>query len=161
MSDVPQGEGWWKAVDGRWYSPEQHPDYVAPPPPPPPPPPSTGSPGPGYWLASDGQWYPPQPSMAQAYPTAVQSDTGDRALRMVVPVGRSGWAIAAGYLGLVSWIIIPLAPFAILCAELGRREIAKNPKKHGMGRVVTGFVGGAIGMCFILGYLLWWVGEVS
>jgi hypothetical protein len=30
MSDTPQGEGWWVASDGRYYPPEQHPDYVAP-----------------------------------------------------------------------------------------------------------------------------------
>lgn len=27
MSDTPQGPGWWKASDGKWYAPEQHPDY--------------------------------------------------------------------------------------------------------------------------------------
>lgn len=27
MSDVSQGPGWWEAVDGRWYPPEQHPSY--------------------------------------------------------------------------------------------------------------------------------------
>lgn len=30
MSDTSQGEGWWIASDGKWYAPEQHPDYVAP-----------------------------------------------------------------------------------------------------------------------------------
>ena len=36
MSDISQGPGWWIASDGKWYAPEQHPDYVPPPPPPPP-----------------------------------------------------------------------------------------------------------------------------
>ncbi|MFA5565535.1 MAG: DUF6777 domain-containing protein [Acidimicrobiia bacterium] len=27
MSDTPQGPGWWKASDDKWYPPEQHPDY--------------------------------------------------------------------------------------------------------------------------------------
>jgi hypothetical protein len=55
VSDVPQGPGWWIASDGKWYPPEQHPDYQPPPPPAPggvfqpmPPPPvqasSTGPP---------------------------------------------------------------------------------------------------------------------
>ena len=35
----------------------------------------------------------------------------DPAMRMLLPVGRSGWAIAAGYLGLFSFIIFP-APLA-------------------------------------------------
>ena len=34
MSDLPQGEGWWEASDGKWYPPEKHPDYRPPPPPP-------------------------------------------------------------------------------------------------------------------------------
>lgn len=33
MSDVSQGPGWWIASDGRWYAPEQHPNYRPPPPP--------------------------------------------------------------------------------------------------------------------------------
>ena len=28
MSNISQGEGWWKASDGRWYPPELHPEYV-------------------------------------------------------------------------------------------------------------------------------------
>lgn len=27
MSDVSQGPGWWIASDGKWYPPEQHPNY--------------------------------------------------------------------------------------------------------------------------------------
>lgn len=34
MSDVSGGPGWWLASDGRWYRPEQHPDYRPSPPPP-------------------------------------------------------------------------------------------------------------------------------
>ncbi len=30
MSDISQGDGWWIASDGKWYAPEQHPNYVAP-----------------------------------------------------------------------------------------------------------------------------------
>jgi hypothetical protein len=29
MSDVSQGPGWWQASDGKWYPPEQHPQYQA------------------------------------------------------------------------------------------------------------------------------------
>jgi len=28
VSDVPQGEGWWLGVDGRYYPPERHPDVA-------------------------------------------------------------------------------------------------------------------------------------
>jgi hypothetical protein len=30
MSDTSQGEGWWQASDGKWYAPEQHPDFGKP-----------------------------------------------------------------------------------------------------------------------------------
>jgi hypothetical protein len=33
MSDTPKMGGWWQASDGKWYPPEQHPDYRPPPPP--------------------------------------------------------------------------------------------------------------------------------
>jgi hypothetical protein len=33
MSDVSQGQGWWQASDGKWYSPEEKPDHRPPPPP--------------------------------------------------------------------------------------------------------------------------------
>ena len=28
MSDVWQGPGWWRATDGKWYPPHEHPDYA-------------------------------------------------------------------------------------------------------------------------------------
>lgn len=30
MSNTPLGHGWWQATDGKYYPPEQHPDYVSP-----------------------------------------------------------------------------------------------------------------------------------
>jgi len=68
MSDVPQGDGWWQASDGKWYPPTQPAGDPAAP--------STGfaptaqatgqPPGPGWWMASDGNWYPPQQAPMQA-----------------------------------------------------------------------------------------------
>jgi hypothetical protein len=34
MSDVSNGPGWWQASDGKWYPPEQQPNYEAASPPP-------------------------------------------------------------------------------------------------------------------------------
>jgi hypothetical protein len=31
VSDTSQGPGWWLASDGKWYRPEQHPNYRPPP----------------------------------------------------------------------------------------------------------------------------------
>lgn len=72
----------------------------------------------------------------------------DAGMRMLLPVGRSGWAIAAGYLGLISVLMIP-GPLAILCAILAISDIRKNPDKHGMGRAIFGLVmgiGGTLGL---------------
>jgi len=73
------------------------------------------------------------------------SDIGDdAAMRMVLPVGRSGWAIAAGYLGLFSLICFP-APFALVVGIIAFLDIKKNPDKHGMGRAIFGIVMGVLG----------------
>lgn len=62
-------------------------------------------------------------------------------MRMLMPVGLSGYAIAAGYLGLVSVLCLP-APFAVVFGILAIRAIRRDPKKHGMGRAVFGIVMG-------------------
>src|ERR1700733_12540455 len=67
----------------------------------------------------------------------------DATTRMLLPVGRSGWAIAAGYLGLLSLMGI-FAPFAVLCGILAIREIRTDPNLHGMGRAIFGIVMGSL-----------------
>ena len=67
----------------------------------------------------------------------------DAAMRMLLPVGRSGYAIVAGYLGLVS-ILLVFAPFALIFGILGIRDIRNNSEKHGMGRAIFGVVMGAL-----------------
>ncbi len=69
-------------------------------------------------------------------------------MRALMPVGRSGYAIAAGYLGLISILVIP-APFALVFRILGVREIRKSKDqphpKHGMGRAIFGILMGTLG----------------
>jgi hypothetical protein len=60
MSDVPGGDGWWMASDGKWYAPELHPDHQVPPTPPVPSTTIDAPPASGWWKASDGEWYPPE-----------------------------------------------------------------------------------------------------
>ena len=67
----------------------------------------------------------------------------DPGMRLLLPVGRSGWAVAAGYLGLVSVLILP-APLALFCGVMAVRHIRRNPKAHGMGRAVFGIVMGGL-----------------
>ena len=70
-------------------------------------------------------------------------------MRMLIPVGRSGWAIAAGYLGLFSFVLLP-APFAIVISMLAIRDIRKSAgtdsPKHGLGRAIFGLIAGSLGM---------------
>ena len=67
----------------------------------------------------------------------------DPAIRMLIPVGRSGLAIAAGYAGLFA--LIPFfAPIALVLGILAIRDLKRHPDKHGMGRAVFGLVMGAI-----------------
>ncbi len=68
----------------------------------------------------------------------------DAGMRMLLPVGRSIWAIVAGYLGLISILALP-GPFALFCGIMAIIDIRKHPDRHGMGRAIFGIVMGAIG----------------
>lgn len=72
----------------------------------------------------------------------------DVGMRMLLPVGRSGWAIAAGYLGLFS-VTLFLAPIAIIVSVVAiisiRKSVATSKVKRGMGRAVFGLVMGLVG----------------
>lgn len=67
---------------------------------------------------------------------------------MLIPVGRSGWAIAAGYLGLFSFILFP-APVSVVVSLIAIRDIRLSKGtakvKHGMGRAAFGLVAGIAG----------------
>lgn len=84
---------------------------------------------------------PPIPAQNQAL--------GDQVgMRLLLPVGRSGWAIAAGYLGLFAFVIIP-APLAFIVSIIAIWHIRQNrgseKPKHGMGRAVFGLITGLLG----------------
>ena len=78
-----------------------------------------------------GPWGPPGPG-------------DDPLVRMLLPVGRSGWAIAAGYAGLFALLIFP-APLALILAAVAIYDLKKHPEKHGMGRAIFGLVMGLLG----------------
>lgn len=91
-------------------------------------------------------------------PSAIPPSMGDDAgMRMLLPVGRSGWAIAAGYLGLFSLIVIP-APVALIVSIIAILDIRKSKKtphpKHGMGRAIFGLIAGAAGTLLIVAVLI-------
>ena len=68
----------------------------------------------------------------------------DPAMRWVLPVGTSGWAIASGYLGLFSAICFP-APLALLCSVIAIWHLRKNPGLSGWPRAIFGLVMGLLG----------------
>jgi len=83
---------------------------------------------------------PPQVTRPVSYTRDIADDA---AMRMLIPVGRSFWAIAAGYLGLVSVLMCP-APLALVTGIIAIIDIKKHPDRHGMGRAIFGIVMGAI-----------------
>lgn len=84
--------------------------------------------------AANNPFAPPPPRPRQ--------DLGDdAAVRMLLPVGRSGWAIAAGYAGLFAMLCFP-APLAIILGVIAIVHLRRNPKLHGWGRAIFGLVMG-------------------
>ena len=75
------------------------------------------------------------------------------AMRMILPVGRSGWAIAAGYLGLFSVLMLP-APLALICGLLAIGEMRRHPERHGMGRAIFGLIMGSLGSIGLVLFLI-------
>ena len=94
------------------------------------------------------RWWDGQRWTDSTMPVAGQvpahSDDGDKAMHWLVPVGRSGLAIAAGYAALFSVCLLP-APIALALGILGLVDISKHPEKKGKGRAVFGIVMGALG----------------
>ena len=108
------------------------------------------------WRQGLPEWLPAGnvPELAQVFyrtpATRAAAPIGaDPIMRALLPVGRSGWAIAAGYLGLFSMLFV-FAPFAILCGWLAIRDIRRNPQKHGMGRAIFGIVMGILGTVVLI-----------
>ncbi|MBM4090976.1 MAG: DUF4190 domain-containing protein [Planctomycetes bacterium] len=77
----------------------------------------------------------------------------DPAMRILLPVGRSLWAIAAGYAGLFSLFCAAPGPIAVVLGLIAIRDIRQHPDRHGMGRAVFAIVTGVFGT-IVLGVLL-------
>lgn len=73
----------------------------------------------------------------------------DKVMRALLPVGRSGLAIAAGYVALLSLFLLP-APFALALGIAAVMDIRKNPEKHGMGRAVFAIIVGGLFTALII-----------
>ena len=97
--------------------------------------------------------FPPPPFIEPpSPPVADKKNLGDGlGMRMLLPVGRSPWAVAAGYLGIFS-VYPPVAPIAILISIIAiihvRNSKSSDHPKYGMGRAVFGLVMGCLGAIF-------------
>lgn len=99
-------------------------------------------------LAADvveGQPFPSPSSAGLGYPPPPPpQDLGDdAAMRLLLPVGRSGWAIAAGYAGLCAACTVT-APLAIILGVIAIVHLRRNPKLHGWGRAIFGLAMGIV-----------------
>jgi hypothetical protein len=73
--------------------------------------------------------------------------SSDPSLKWLVPIDRSGWAIAAGYLGLLSCFPLVGLVFGILAVVAGILALGHckaNPRLGGRGRAIFGIVAGSI-----------------
>lgn len=93
---------------------------------------------------------------------APATDLGqDAGMRLLLPVGRSALAIVAGYLGLISVLVLP-APFALIVGVLAIVDIRRHPEKHGMGRAIFGVVMGAAMLLLVLvGLIAIWADSAN
>lgn len=88
-----------------------------------------------------------------------QDKKNQKAMEILLPVNRSAWAIACGYLAFFS--IIPLInvvflPATVLTGILGLYDLAKNPTKKGRGRIIFGFAMSTIGF---LGWVFYYTSR--
>lgn len=88
-------------------------------------------------------------SQAQPEPAAPIQDPAatperNRGLEMVIPINRSGWSIAAGYVALFNIPFIFMAPIAIVLGILGLKDIQKNPNRAGRGRCWFAIIYGGV-----------------
>jgi Protein of unknown function (DUF2510) len=65
-------------------------------------------------------------------------------MRWLLPVGRSGLAIAAGYAGLFALIVLP-APLALVLGLLAALDLHRHPSKLGWGRAIFAIITGLLG----------------
>jgi hypothetical protein len=99
----------------------------------------------------------------------------DAAFRLWFPVGRSWWAVAAGYMGLFALYCVPVigdmhqklpgsvaafvvlclaAPLAIVLGAVAIADLRRKPELHGWGRAVFGLVMGSIFTSLLIGAIV-------
>lgn len=114
-----------------------------------PPPPSNPYQQPSYAPPQHG--WPTPNTYGYGFPQAPRPR--DRGMEALLPVNRSGYAIAAGYLALFSILIIP-GPFALGFGILAMRDLRDKPQVGGRGRAIFGIVtGGLVSLLIVWGLI--------
>jgi hypothetical protein len=65
-------------------------------------------------------------------------------MKWVLPVGRTRWAIVAGYAGLFSILLVP-APAALAAGVYALTDLRKHPGAYGRGRAWFAVAMGSLG----------------
>ncbi len=115
---------------------------------------ATGQVGPQTLVWHEGMptWVPVHSLPFLNAPRPPADDGG--ALNLLLPVGpQSGFAIAAGYLGLFGFFAIT-APLAIIFGIVALSDLKKHPEKRGTGRALTGIVLGSLFTIVVAALLL-------
>src|SRR5262245_54304827 len=101
--------------------------------------------GPGTTIICASCLTPFLPAMAWPVPLRprpVDDDAAESSVaRAILPIGRSGWAIAAGYLGLFA--VLPI--FCLIALGVGiwaMRDLRRHPHKGGRGRAIFAIIMG-------------------
>jgi hypothetical protein len=160
MSDTQQGAGWWQASDGKWYPPEQHPDYgaegatpgsgAAPPSESP-----TSAPAPAYSAPATGYGSPGYAAPPPVAPTPGGYAYPPSGYQPGLPSAKySGLAIASLVLSII-WIGGLGAILAVIFAIIALRQIAASQGRvKGRGLSIAGLIIGIIG---IIGAAVTWI----
>jgi hypothetical protein len=93
----------------------------------------------------------PRPATADPAPRPAYARPAGRAAAshapqgwVFVPAGWSGWAVASGYLGLLSLLGYP-AIASLIVGIVALRDLRKHPEKQGRRRAWFGLIMGALG----------------
>ncbi len=86
---------------------------------------------------------------------AAPSASDDAVMRALLPIGRTGLSIFAGYVALLSVFLVP-APFALALGIGALLDLKHKPGKSGAGRAWFAIIAGGLGT---LGLLSLWIGR--
>ena len=75
-------------------------------------------------------------------------------MKYLLPVGRTGWSIAAGWVGFFSILVVP-GPLALLLGIVALRDLKQRPEYWGRGRAWFGIVAGSIASIVLIVRLLY------